>query len=132
MNGVERLVHIYYLGTPLFLILDLFWKLNIRVAALEGHPGFRLGYYAVCCGCAFVTWRRPEWGRLVGFLESSANLLLLAVSFFLSYFGFLNALSDGAVVVPRLTTLGLPNFLLAGTVWIISYHRGLGLRMGRG
>jgi hypothetical protein len=131
MDAAARLVHIYYLGTPLFLVLDLFWKLNIRVAALEGRPGLRLGYYALCCGCALVTWRRPEWARLVGFLESSANLLLLAASFFLSYFAFLDALSDGAMVVPRLTTLGLPNFLLAGTVWLVSYHRGLGLPMSR-
>jgi hypothetical protein len=131
MQGAARFVHIYYLGTPLFLILDLFWKVNIRVAALEGRPGLRLGYYALCCGCAFVTWRRPEWEHLVGFLESSANLLLLAVSFFLSYFGLLNALSDGAMVVPRLTTLGLPNFLLAGTVWLVSYRRGFGLPISR-
>ncbi len=128
MDGAARLVRIYYLGTPLFLVLDLLWKVNIRVAALEGRPGLRLGYYALCGGCAFVTRWRPEWARSVGFLESSVNLLLLALSFFLSYFQLLDALSDGAVVVPRLATLGVPNFLLAGTVWLISFRHGLGPR----
>jgi len=125
MEWEARLVRIYYLGTPLFMLLDLFWRLNIRVAALEGRPGLRLGYYALCGGCAIVNRLRPEWAPRVGFLESSVNLLLLALSFFLSYFQLLDSLSDGMTSVPGLATLGLPNFLLAGTVWLLSARRGL-------
>ena len=64
MDRAARLVRTYYLGTPLFLILDLLGKVNIRVAALEGRPGLRLAYYALCAGCAFVTWRRPGWAAV--------------------------------------------------------------------
>ncbi len=115
----------YYLATPLFLLFDLAWGLNVRAVALEQLPTAKYGYYAFCLACGVATMKWPGWSGPVGFAESSVNILLLILGVFLPYFAVIRAVSEGQAVTNPFTLRFLVNFVLSGAVWTIAFYRSL-------
>ena len=55
------LLKLYYAATAIFIILDYFLNINIRLAALDQAPFWRAIYYVFCFVClALISWR-PGW-----------------------------------------------------------------------
>ena len=58
-----RILRIYYAGTLLFVILDYFLNLNVRLAFLEAWPEMRALYYLllfVCLGLMVLRANPPN------------------------------------------------------------------------
>lgn len=110
----------YYLGTPLFVVLDLLgWP--VRVAdSLEGL--MRWGWYAALLALGLLCWARPRAAPLVGMLESSFNLTLVLLSVLLPIWNM--ALDVDAPLGPvafgpqRALTV-----LLSGAALIVAFQR---------
>lgn len=126
-----RLVRGYYLATPLFLIADLAFGWNVRVAGLEGAPLLRGVYYLFCFGLGGLAWMRPERVDLVGLIESGANLALLIVGTYVAYWGMVDLVLADQPIVNPFTTERLANLILSGTVLSISFYGNPLVRGGR-
>lgn len=108
----------YYLGTPLFVVLDLLgWP--VRVAASPGGLT-PWGWYAALVALGLLCWRRPRVAPLVGMLESSFNLTLLLLSVLLPIWDMpLNADGPPLTFGPRRAL----TVLLSGAALIVAFHR---------
>ena len=53
-----KMLRIYYAATLLFVILDYFMNINVRLAFLEAWPEMRALYYLLCFVCfGLMIWR---------------------------------------------------------------------------
>lgn len=110
-------IRVYYLATPVFAVADWLGA-NVRAVGLDGHPGWRLAYYAFCTIAGVVLHVRPRWAALVGLTEASVNLLLLVVSVFLPYYDAVASVADGGAFIGLPFGLGfLANLVISGVVW---------------
>lgn len=123
LNPRWKLLQTYYLATPLFVLADAAWGLNVRVAGLEGHPGWKYAYYALCLVSGVLTIARPHLASMVGLAESAGNLCLLIVGVWLSYYGMVDAILTGQPVTNPFTPERITNLLFSGIVFGVSYHR---------
>ena len=118
----------YYYITPLFILLDYFGGISVRVAILDSTPMYKNLYYGFCIFCGISIYVRPELSAIVALFESMIIVLMTVLSVFLPYvrcimeadvlntnFDFANAFS-----VPRIV-----NVVLSGTVGIIAFHGSL-------
>jgi len=116
-------VAIYYWLTPAFWALDVFFGANLRTAALEGQPGWKAAYYLFCFGCGVALWLKPAWTSIVGITESSVNVMVLILGFFVPYFQLIDRLAAGDVVdASRFTIEKSLSLLLSGTVCAIAFR----------
>ncbi|MDJ0698414.1 MAG: hypothetical protein QNJ07_01050 [Woeseiaceae bacterium] len=107
----------YYGATALFLVLDFWMGLNVRVAFLEPFTGWRLAYYGFLILClALVVWR-PEISVIVGAFESLVTLSALLISFGTRV---ILASVHGAVSLPEIV-----NFLISGSIGYVVWTRGM-------
>ena len=75
-----RLLRAYYAATVLFVILDYFLNINIRLAFFEGWPELRALYYFLCFACLGLILWRPGWSLWIGTIESILALSLLIIT----------------------------------------------------
>jgi hypothetical protein len=126
---MRRWIEGYYGLTPAFALLDWWFAQNVRAAGLEGFPGLRLGYYALCLGCFVAAHYRPAWSAAIGIGESSANLTLLVLSVFLSYWALVDSVSETGAGANPFTPEFATNLAIATSVWLVSYYAGGGGRL---
>jgi hypothetical protein len=124
--GIPRFVRLYYAATPVFVVVDALAGAPVRAAAFAGHPGLRAAWYGVCLGCLAVSYLRPAWSAPAALLESSANLLLLALSVFLPYYALLDGVLAGVPAANPFTPSFVVNLLLASGVWIAVFQSTFG------
>lgn len=124
-----RILPWYYAATVVFLLLDYFAGINVRVAFLESLPGARAAYYAICFAClALMIWR-PSWTTLIATFESLVTLIALVISM------------GGRALVPSdaifdenasfVTYQEIINFMISGSIAYLSWIRGLKALQGR-
>ncbi len=120
-----RLFQFYYLATPIFVLVDIIYGTNIRVAALEQYPVLKYLYYILCMGCAVATRAIPRLSAVVALIESSVNILLLILGVFIPYYQLIQQLMSNQTVVENkvITTEIMTNFMISGTIWVISFFR---------
>ena len=119
----RRVLQVYYAATIVFLMLDYGIGVNVRVAALQGFPGLRAGYYLVIFACLGLVMWRPAWSTAVGVVESLATLVTLIFSVALrSMLVTEYALEAGAGFV---STAELVNFLISGAIAWFAWQRGM-------
>lgn len=118
----DAFIQAYYLGTPVFWVLDVALSAPIRAAALP-HPGWRLMYYAFATACGVLARRRPHLTPFIGLAESSMNLLLLVLSVLLPIFTLPALVAEGAEVSLPFGPAQLLNVLLSGSMLVISFYR---------
>lgn len=117
-------IALYYWLTPAFWALDLFFGANLRAAAFEGHPAWKAFHYLFCLGCGVVLWLRPSWTRIAGLTESSANILVLVLGFFVPYFRLIDRLAAGEAAIDD-SAFGIEkslSLLLSGVVWYVAFR----------
>jgi len=112
----------YYFGTIGFLLIDLIFGWNIRVAALESVPLLKYAWYSGLIGCGVFIRLRPDRSAVVALVESSVNLTLLLGGIMLSYYGVVDmALAgsfDGAILAPEsIVNAGISGFVLVGGIY---------------
>jgi hypothetical protein len=122
MTSGIRTLQIYYLATPLFWLIDLWWSADLRVAALDAWPTAKTLYYLACCGLAVLGVAAPRLTCLAGLLESSVNILLLLTSLLATYLATLESAAVGSLTDSPLTLSKMANFLVVGTMLAISFY----------
>lgn len=90
-NSVARL---YFYITPLFILLDFIFGINVRVSALETMPTYKNLYYGFCILCGICMYIIPRYSAIVALLESSINIMMLVIGIFLPYIRTITALMD--------------------------------------
>ena len=116
-----RLLRIYYAGTVIFLILDYFLGINVRLAALEQYPGVRAWYYLICFAFfALIIWR-PGWSSWIAASESLLTLSLLIINMALRVIIVTDDMIEsgrGAVTISEII-----NFMLASGIAYVAWMR---------
>ena len=125
-----RFLQGYYLGTPVFIILDLAFNAPIRVSFVESLL-LRGLYYGVCVVCGLVCYMRPASAPWIGIGESSINLLLLLLSVMIPIYNVAEAAAMGGEIAVPFTTSTMINVLLCGSVLIFTFHRSEAAILGR-
>jgi hypothetical protein len=111
----------YYLGTPLFWLLDYWFGVRIRVAFLDDLPALRYGYYLLCFGIGIIAIQAPRYASRLAFFESAANLGLIIVSVGIWYLRMIDWAGSPSAMVPVITPWELVNFVLAAATAAVSY-----------
>ncbi len=124
MKSWLRLVRLYYLATPLFLIINETLGANIRVAVFEHRPALRYGYYLACTLLGLIMLLRPPWTAILGLLESSTNITLLIVGYLTPYFQVIDQLATSGQLPPQHSSgEWFLNFAISAAAWTISFYR---------
>jgi hypothetical protein len=64
-----KLLRIYYAATLLFVLLDYFLHINVRLAFLDAWPEMRALYYLLCFVCLGLILWRPNPPAAFGALQ---------------------------------------------------------------
>lgn len=127
--SATRILPWYYAATLVFLLLDFFGGVNVRVAFLDTLPAARVAYYGICFACLGLMIWRPAWTTLIGTFESLVTMVALI-------FGMaLRVMVPNDVIVEEniaiVTSEQLVNFIIAGSIAYLSWVRGLKALTGR-
>ena len=124
-----RILPWYYAATVVFLLLDYFAGINVRVAFLESLPGARAAYYAICFAClALMIWR-PSWTTLIATFESLVTIIALIFSMGIRVMVPTDAIFDENVSF--VTYQEIINFMISGSMAYLSWIKGLKALQGR-
>ena len=117
------MIRIYYLATVVFLLLDVVFDLNFRIAFFESNHVLRASYYAILFTCmALILWR-PAWTVAIGAVESTLVLVALIVSMGLRTMLVSDAMLEGGndfVTMPEIV-----NFMISGGIAYLAFNRGM-------
>ena len=102
----------YYLLTPLFIVLDALFGLNVRVSGLAS-PELRYLYYGLCLLCALGCYWQSRYSALIAMAESSVNLLVLLASVMVPI-ARLADLAGDTTASAGISGYNVVNFLLTG------------------
>ena len=112
----------YYAITPLLAIAEILLNVPFRVGSFISSPGGRGLYYVGCTACAVAMFRWPRSARFLSLGESSLNIGILIVGLMQPLFSIsVDAIQQGTWE-PSHPTASLINFLLAGSVSLISFY----------
>ena len=129
MMTVNRILPWYYAATALFLLLDYWLGVNVRVAFLDTLPTARMAYYGVCFACLALMLWRPNWTTLIGTFESLVTLIALIFSMAVRVMIPNDAIfEENAAFV---SAQEIYNFLISGSVAYYSWVKGLKQLVGR-
>ncbi len=128
------LIWAYYWATPLFLLLDLWLGIEIRVSAFIDNPVYRMAYYTFCFFClGFVHWK-PSFSPYIGFLESLGNILILIFGMWMPLVAMTHQAANDQLIVNPITKQMIINFIISGGMGLNSFYQCLldmGLRKPR-
>ena len=116
------LLTVYYLATPVFVVLDVVASAPIRISALQS-PAHRFAYYGIVFLLGMLCRARPRFAPWVGMLESSANLFLLLLGILLPIWSLPDAVAAGGSIQAGLDATSAANALLVGGTLILAFHR---------
>jgi hypothetical protein len=129
IRGRYSIPSIYYYMTPLFILLDYFGGISVRVTVLDSMPFYKNLYYGFCTLCGVGVYALPWLTPLVALLESSVNFLMTVLAVFMPYIRFITETED-VLTAPLPTMAGcdvphIVNILLSGGIAILSFHGSL-------
>jgi len=121
----------YYLASPLFFLVGLWWGWEVRVTFLP-DPVLRFAYYVALSGLGLLAYFRPRSAPWVALTESSVNLLLIMLWILLPIYSLAEeAVGGGQASVPYTPGQVLVNGLLAGGFFILGFYRAQGAILSR-
>ena len=119
-------IRAYYLASPLFFLLGLWWGVEVRVTFIP-DPGPRFIYYLILSCLGLLAHFRPAAAPWVALGESSLNLLLIMLWILLPIYNLSDGLGDPAATgVPYTATQVLVNGLLAGGFFLLGFYKAQG------
>jgi len=123
------MIRIYYLATVVFLLLDMIFGLNVRIAFFENSPAVRAWYYAIIFICmALILWR-PAWAVMISAVESLFVLGALIINMGMRTILVTDAMLEGGagfVTMPEIV-----NFMISGGIAYLAFTRGMNELQGR-
>jgi len=121
----------YYLASPFFFLIGLWWGWEIRATFLPELRS-RFLYYVVLSGLGLLTHFRPATGPWVALVESTLNLLLIMLWILLPIYAMPGELmAMGEVGIPYSAQEVLVNGGLAGTFFLVGFYRAQGIILAR-
>ena len=121
-SGSAQVLKWIYLGTPVFLVLDLAFGWDIRVSFFDTHPGWKYGYYIFCFVIGFLMMKQPRLEPILGIIESGANILILSLSILVPYYAAIEAISSGEEFANPFNKYNFINYIFSGLIIMISMH----------
>jgi heme A synthase len=115
-----RWIRRYYLLTPLFIVLDVLFGLNVRVSGLAS-PELRYLYYGLCLLCALACYWQSRYSALIAIAESSVNLLILLAGVMIPIV-HLGDLAGDAAANAGISGYNVINFLLSGGILLSVFY----------
>ena len=107
----------------MFVILDYFMNINVRLAFLEAWPEMRALYYLLCFACLGLMIWRPGWSLWIGTIESMLALSLLILAMGVRVMT-MSTQMPGIGSVP-ITMSEIMNFMIVSMVAYYAYSRGM-------
>jgi hypothetical protein len=118
----------YFYITPVFILLDYFLGVNVRVSALEGMPVYKNLYYGFCIFCGVIMFVFPRWSAVVAMFESSVNAFMIAFGIFVPYLRAITVLTDDVLnadweaLGASLSFQSIVNFMIVGSCLILTFR----------
>ncbi len=126
-NSVARW---YFYITPLFILLDYFGGVNVRVSALDSVPLYKNLYYGLCILCGICMYIIPRYSAVVALFESSINFMMIVLGIFLPYVqnilyvdDILNA--DFKAMEASINAQSIVNLLIVGSCVILTFRKSI-------
>ena len=116
----QKILLWYYIATPAFFLADIFLGWDMRASFLDDHQGWKYIYYLFCFCIGILMWKIPLLESVLGIIEGGVNILLLTLSVLVPYYAAIDAISSGVEVVNPMNHFSIINYLLTGSVLIIS------------
>ena len=120
----------YFYITPLFILLDYFGGVNIRVSALESWPLYKNLYYGFCILCGVCMYFIPRYSAVVTLFESIINFGIIVFSIFMPYIrnmiyaeDILNA--DFKAMEASINAQSIVNLLIVGSFVILTFRKSI-------
>ena len=110
----------YYLLTPLFIVLDALFGLNVRVSGLAS-PELRYVYYGLCLLCALACYWQTRFSALIAVAESNVNMLILLAGVMIPIIR-LGDLSGDTAASAGISAYNVANFLLSGGILLAVFY----------
>jgi hypothetical protein len=120
---------LYYAVTPLFILLDYVWHINVRVAVLDSEPLYKGLYYGFCILCGVAVYVVPRCSSVVALVESVIVFSMTVLSVFVPYVQVILQMDDilnadfqnvGILSVPYIV-----NLVLAGGMAALTFKKSL-------
>jgi len=120
----------YFYITPLFILLDYIWGVNVRVSALGSIPGYKNLYYVFCILCGVCMYFVPRYSAVVTLFESIINFGMIVFSIFMPYIqnmiyaeDILNA--DFKSMEEAINTQSIVNLVIVGSFVVLTFHKSI-------
>jgi hypothetical protein len=128
-RGNNFVPKLYYAVTPVFMMLDYIWGINIRVAVLDNYPLYKGLYYVFCILCGVIIYLVPRGSAIVTLIESIIIIMMTVLGVLLPYVqavtqaaDIMNADFDNiSIVHPQY----IINLVLVGGIAVLSFHKSL-------
>lgn len=127
--SATRILPWYYAATIVFLLLDFFGGVNVRVAFLDSLPTARIAYYGICFACLGLMIWRPAWTTLIGTFESLVTMIALIFGMAVRVMVPNDAIVEKNIAI--VTSEQLINFIIAGSIAYFAWVKGLKALTGR-
>ena len=125
-----KFLRVYYLSTPVFIILDIAGDLSVRASGLDTKPTLKYLYYAVCFALGLLCRRSGAMAPVFGLIESSINVLLLVLSVMLPIYETASRVAEGAAMIQPFGPQFFANFAISAVVLCICFYSNPLLRPG--
>jgi len=121
----HKILSFFYLGTPVFVLLDYFFEINFRVAALGGSASwssYKWLYLGVCFLIGVIGLKSQLLQAKLSLLECSVNILLLCLGVFFNIGSYVDETLVGADVQFEFGLFEIFNLLLSGGIFLITFY----------
>ncbi len=119
----QSVMRSYYLATVLFLLLDIVFNVNVRIAFLDSQDTLRALYYAIIFTCMVLILWRPGWTVVISVVESLVLLVALILNMGMRTMLVSDAMLEsgtGFVTMPEIF-----NFMITGSIAYLAFMQGM-------
>ena len=120
----------YFYITPLFILLDYIWGVNVRVSALDSMPLYKNLYYGFCILCGVCMYFVPRYSAVVTLFESIINFGMIVFSIFMPYIrnmiyaeDILNA--DFKAMEESINAQSIANLVIVGSFVVLTFQKSI-------
>jgi len=120
----------YFYITPLFILLDYIWGVNVRVSALDSIPVYKNLYYGFCILCGVCMYFVPRYSAIVTLFESIINFGMIVFSIFMPYIqnmiyaeDILNA--DFKAMEESINAQSIVNLVIVGSFVVLTFQKSI-------
>jgi len=119
----QSVMRSYYIATVLFLLLDIVFSVNVRIAFLDSQDTLRALYYAIIFACMVLILWRPGWTVIISVVESLVLLVALILNMGMRTMLVSDAMLEsgtGFVTMPEIF-----NFMITGGIAYLALMQGI-------